>query len=256
MLWIDLEGAVNIRDVGGIPTEDGTTTAPGRLLRADNLQDLSPADVSYLLDTVGLSTVVDLRTKTEVHAEGPAPLTRVGRVSHEHHSLLPEGTWDPAAEALLVRHRQEAERYPDDPACAHYLCYVTERPDSIVGALRAINRAPGAALVHCAAGKDRTGVVVAFALSVAGARRAEIVRDYAATGERISAILARLRSSATYAEDVDKVPEHRHTPRAETMAEFLDQLDRRFGGVPGWLVDNGFGEDEIGALRRKLRTEP
>ncbi|EHR50341.1 protein tyrosine/serine phosphatase [Saccharomonospora marina XMU15] len=253
MRWLKLEGAVNVRDLGGIPTEDGAATAPGRLLRSDNLQDLSSGDVSYLLGTVRLSTVVDLRTKAELHAEGPGPLTRVERVVHEHHSLLPEHAWNAAAEALLVRRRKEVERYRGDPACAHYLGYLEERPDSVVGALRAVTRSHGAALVHCAAGKDRTGVVVAFALSVAGARRDEIVRDYAATGERIAAILERLRGSVTYAKDIDRVPLDKHVPRAETMAEFLDHIDKCYGGVPDWLGEHGFTDDELDALHRKLR---
>ncbi|PXY27939.1 tyrosine-protein phosphatase [Prauserella muralis] len=254
MLWLELEGAVNIRDVGGIPTDDGGTTEPGRLLRADNLQSLSSADISYLVDTIRLNTVVDLRTVTEVQAEGPAPLTKYAQVKHVHHSLLPEHAWGAnSGDALLTRRAQEQARYPADPTCAHYLGYVEHRPDSIVGALRAIAESSGPALVHCAAGKDRTGVVVAFALSVAGARRDAIVRDYAATGERIVAIVERLRSSATYAEDVDRVTLDKHRPRPESMAAFLDQIDARYGGVHSWLAEHGFGDDDMGRLHGKLR---
>lgn len=255
MHWIDLEGAVNIRDVGGIPTEDGGSTLRGRLLRGDNLQDLSPADVTYLVTTLGLRTVVDLRTPGEVGAEGPAPLTRVAHVAHVHHSLLPErGRDGDTAAALLARRERTAARYPGNPACASYLGYVEERPESIVGALRAITDSPGATLVHCAAGKDRTGVVVALALTVAGARREQIVRDYAASGSRIDAIIDRLRSSDTYAEDVDRLPPDKHRPRPETMSEFLEQFEVRYGGVPSWLTGHGFLPAEMARLRAKLRT--
>ncbi|WP_028661823.1 tyrosine-protein phosphatase [Saccharomonospora saliphila] len=254
MLWLELDGAVNVRDVGGIPTDDGDKTTPGRLLRADNLQDLSPADIALLTDQLRLSTVVDLRSPSEVSAEGPAPLTRLGHITHVNHSLLPDHAYDGGAEALLVRRKREEERYPGDPSCAHYLGYVEHRPDSIVGALRAVNDSPGAALVHCAAGKDRTGVVVAFALTIAGARREDIVRDYAATGQRLPRILARLRGSPTYAGDVDSVPEDRHRPRAETMEAFLEQVDRRHGGVLDVLARNGFTDDEAETLYRKLRS--
>ncbi|MGI5996010.1 tyrosine-protein phosphatase [Saccharomonospora viridis] len=253
MMWLELEGAVNARDVGGIPTDDGAKIAPGRLLRSDNLQDLSPADVALLVNNMALDTVVDLRSPLEVAAEGPTPLTRLDHITHVNHSLLPEIGKDVTAEALLVRRRREEERYPDDPACAHYLGYVENRPDSIVAALRAIARASGTALVHCAAGKDRTGVVVAFALTVAGARREEIIRDYAATNERLPLILERLRSTPTYSGDIDSVPEDRHRPRAETMEAFLEQVDRRYGGVEGVLGRHGFGDDELEALYRKLR---
>lgn len=254
MLWLDLEGAVNVRDVGGIPTDDGDKIQRGRLLRSDNLQNLSPADVRYLVEHARLNTVVDLRSPTEVAAEGPTPLTHLGHITHVNHSLLPEHGFDATAEALLVRRKREEERYPGDPSCAHYLGYVEERPDSIVAALRAVNQASGAALVHCAAGKDRTGVVVAFALTVAGARREDVIRDYAATGQRLSLILDRLRSSPTYAGNIDSVPEDHHRPRAETMEAFLEQVDKRYGGVPNVLGKNGFTDDELDALYRRLRA--
>ena len=73
MPWIDLEGAVNVRDLGGLPTEDGSHTAVGRLLRADNLQELSPSDVRRLVQDLGLTLVVDLRSSAELESEGPAP---------------------------------------------------------------------------------------------------------------------------------------------------------------------------------------
>jgi protein tyrosine/serine phosphatase len=108
-------------------------------------------------------------------------------------------------------------------------------------------------LVHCAAGKDRTGVVVALALSIAGVQRDAIVADYALTGERIGAILDRLRASVTYAKDVDRLADDAHRPRAQTMASFLAEIDRRYGGVDGWLVRHGFTSVDAGLLRTTLR---
>jgi protein tyrosine/serine phosphatase len=61
MAWIELEGAVNVRDLGGLPTTDGQRTAGAQLLRADNLQELSPSDVAMLVHDLGVTTVVDLR---------------------------------------------------------------------------------------------------------------------------------------------------------------------------------------------------
>ena len=75
MPWIDLEGAVNVRDLGGLPTDDGGETVAGRLLRADNLQELSPSDVRRLVQDLGVTTVVDLRSSAELTSEGPAPWT-------------------------------------------------------------------------------------------------------------------------------------------------------------------------------------
>ena len=256
MRWIELDGAVNVRDLGGLATDDGRATLDGRLLRGDNLQDLSPADVKLLVDDIGLTTVVDLRSPTEVEAEGPGPLTRVESVTHAYRSVLPEaGTATDVAAAALVSRRDEARsRYTDDVRVGYYLGYLEDRPEQVVAALRSIGQAPGAALVHCAAGKDRTGVVVALALRAVGVRPDAIVADYVATGERIEAILDRLRSSSTYADDINSRPNavEDDKPRAQTMVAFLEQLDARYGGVLQWLSEHGFGPGDVEALRAKL----
>lgn len=256
MRWLELEGAANARDVGGLPTDDGGRIARRRLLRSDNLQDLTVTDITLLVDEFGLTTVVDLRAPHEVEAEGPGPLRGVESIRHAHHSVLPEAghSTDAGADAMLGHRRERTlALFPEDPICALYLGYLEDRPDGVVGALRSVATAQGAALVHCAAGKDRTGVVVALALSVAGARRDAVIADYAASGNRISDILARLRASPTYAPDLAKRPDDAdHTPQAETMARFLDQVDVRYGGVHSWLSEQGFGDAETDLLRAKL----
>ncbi len=256
MAWIDLEGAVNVRDVGGLPTGDGGQTAYGRLLRSENLQELSPADVRKLVGEIGVTTVVDLRTTAEVESEGPGPLDAVPGVRHAYHPVLPElgSRTDAVAEALLVsKAARDRSRFPDDIMCGHYLGYLEERPEEVTGALRSIATSPGAAIVHCAAGKDRTGVIVALALTVAGVKPEAIVADYMATGERIDAIIERLSRSKTYAGDVTSRPVRAHLPREETMKAFLEQLHVRYGGLPAWLAGNGFAADEVSLLRARLR---
>ena len=254
MAWIDLDGAVNVRDLGALPTGDGQSTVAGRLLRGDNLQDLSPSDVRRLVQDIGVTTVVDLRSPAEVAAEGPGPLTWVESVRHAYLSVLPErGTaTDVAADALAMRRDGARSRYPGDIRAGYYLAYLEDRPDHVVAAVRSIADAPGAALVHCAAGKDRTGVVVALALSAIGVRREAVVADYTATAERMPAVLGRLRASTTYATDLDKAPDDDHMPRAETMTAFLEEVDGRYGGVLRWLSDHGFAPADLASLRTKL----
>jgi protein-tyrosine phosphatase len=252
--WIELEKAVNVRDVGGLPADDGKLTRHGVLVRSDNLQDLSPADVTRLVDEIGVTTVVDLRSANEVESEGPGPLKALTSVEHLHLSLLPEAgvMTDVAKDALAVNRERAIKRDPDDVAGAFYIGYLEDRPDSVVAALRAIATAPGAALVHCAAGKDRTGVVIAMALTAVGVPRAEVVADYVATGERIELILDRLRASPTYAQDVDNIPAHEHDPRPEIMTRFLARLDEGYGGPLGWLAQHGFDQQDLARLRSKL----
>ena len=147
MTWIDLEGAVNVRDLGGLPTMDGGSTVPGRLLRSENLQELSPADIARLVKEIGVTTVVDLRTTGELEVEGPAPLDAVPAVRHVHRPVLKElgNASEAAAEALLItKLERDRARYPDDITTGHYLGYQEERPDQVTGALRDIATADGA----------------------------------------------------------------------------------------------------------------
>ena len=266
--WLTLDGTTNTRDLGGLPTVDGGTTRPGRVLRSDNLQTLSGDDVRRLVRELGLREVIDLRSIAEVLLEGRGPLRDVPEVTHRHFSLLPErghhtdvfaaeddevpdlpGGW---LESLLPRQVGEQDQ-DEPPAVRSYLGYLDHRPENVVGALRAIAAADGASVVHCAAGKDRTGVIVAFALAVAGVPHEEIVADYAMTADVIEALVAKLATSATYRDDMDFDDLARHTPRAETMERVLALLDERHGGPAGWLTAHGFGPEEQAALRSRLR---
>jgi hypothetical protein len=243
--WIELEGAVNARAV-----------APGVLLRADNLQDLTPADVRRLIDEHGLQVVIDLRTGIEVEAEGPGPLTREPGVRIEHRSLYPEsGNTDLDADdrGALWDNVVGADIDPEAPLAAVYLRYLARRPDSVVGALRDIARADGAVLVHCAAGKDRTGVVVALALDAVGVDRETIVADYVVTRERIDEIWDRLMSSSTYRAELEGHDSADHAPRPETMHGVFRQLDERHGGTVEWLRSEGFDDEDLARLRERLR---
>ncbi|WP_433240973.1 tyrosine-protein phosphatase [Streptosporangium sp. CA-135522] len=258
--WIDLEGAVNVRDLGGLATVDGGTTRFGRLYRSDNLQGLTARDIELLVGELKLRHVVDLRSGAEVSLEGPGPLTTVPEVSIHHLTLFAEGGRHTDVEADTIdadRVLPWQERVEEDLAelkvTGFYYGYLRDRPDSVLAALRVMAHDDGAAVVHCAAGKDRTGVVCALALEVAGATREAIVADYAATGDRLEGILARLRSSPTYRDDLDSRPADDHRPRPEYIEQFLQVLDDRFGGPLPWLASHGWSDADSEALRSRLR---
>ena len=267
--WVRLDGTANTRDLGGLPTTDGGTTVPGRVLRSDNLQGLTTGDVRRLVEELGLRQVVDLRTSAEILLEGRGPLRDLAAVDHRHFTLLPErghhtdvfaveedeelelpADW---VESLLPRQTPEHDQ-EEPPAVRSYLGYLSDAPHAVVGALRALATAPGTSVVHCAAGKDRTGVVVALALAVAGVGHDDIVADYALTADVIEGIVARLAASPTYAEDMEKRDIASHTPRAETMDRVLTLLDERWGGPAAWLTEHGFGAEDQAALRARLRN--
>ncbi|HKC29724.1 MAG TPA: tyrosine-protein phosphatase [Jatrophihabitans sp.] len=258
--WVDVAGAENMRDLGGLPTADGRHVQPHRLLRSDSLQALTPEDVRHLVHDLDVRAVADLRTGVEVSNEGPGPMTREPLVSVRHFSLFPEAghATDAAADdepVVLPWQRRDAAR----PAEARrgvvgiYLRYLDDRADSILNALRLIARTDGATVVHCAAGKDRTGVVVAFALAEVGVERAAIVEDYRLSADRVPATLARLASRRTYAADLgDDGDVDKHKPRADTMEQLLAAVDELYGGVSAWLRSHGWTDDDAAALRRHL----
>jgi hypothetical protein len=242
--WIVLDGAVNARAV-----------VPGVLLRSDNLQSLTASDVRRLLDEHGVEVVLDLRTDVEVELEGPGPLTAEPRVRIEYRSLYPDsgGNTDLDIETVKPWRRVHDDTAEDEPPIVRaYTSYLRRRPDSIVGSIRAIARASGAVLVHCAAGKDRTGVVVALALDAAGTDRGAIVADYLASSERIEQIMSRLISSPTYRDELQGHDPRQHAPVPGTLERFLEIVDDRFGGAVAWLSANGFQPSELQLLRRRL----
>jgi protein-tyrosine phosphatase len=252
--WIDLAGAVNVRDLGGLPAQGGATTRFGRVLRADNLQGLTGSDVDYLVGRLGVRDVVDLRTTAEVESEGPGPLARLDGITIHHCSLLPEAgrrTDVEAADSVLPTALPfDVDSW--DPTGLYYTRYLSRRPDSVIAALRAIAHGHGVTITHCAAGKDRTGVIAAMALSVVGVDRDAIVADYVATGERLPAVLDRLRASPTYAVDLDGSSIDEHLPRPEAMHTLLGYLDRECGGPLGWLDRHDWTSADAEGLRSRL----
>jgi protein-tyrosine phosphatase len=261
-MWIDLDGLANLRDVGGIPTTDGGKIIPGRLLRSDNLQTLTASDVDQLLG-LGLTDVIDLRSDYETLHEGPGPLTRANIRIHQF-SLFRE--WEIGVGEAKPDVRPEVlpeEALPwidlepsvelDDEVASVYFSYLVDRPDSVLAALRAIARAPGAALVHCAAGKDRTGTLIALALSVADAERQAIIDDYVASSERVEGIVNRLLASLTYADNLQGRPVSSHISHPDTMISFLRHVDETFGSVEQMLIKMGWTAEDTDQLRAKLR---
>ena len=255
--WIDLDGAVNVRDLGGVTAVDGRVVRAHRLIRADNLQDLSGDDVDRLLGEYEVRRIVDLRTDVERRSEGPPPLAGHPRVDIQPLSLFVEpddvqlvnGTAGPE---VLPWQSVPASDETRTEAVESYLAFLAQRPDNVLTALRTIAQQPGATIVHCAAGKDRTGVVVALALGAVGVPEDRIVADYGRSAERIERIVARLVASATYADDMDSGTLDHHRPQPASMQRFLTTVGQRFGGVAGWLAARGWTANDQRALERAL----
>jgi len=123
---------------------------------------------------------------------------------------------------------------------------------AIADALAVIAGARGAAVVHCAAGKDRTGTVVALALDVAGVPHDVIADDYALTALRLPAIIERLMAHDFYGDTLATQRPSDQIPHAETMLAILADLGERHGGTRAWLRSRGWSGGDVEQLRARL----
>lgn len=228
---LDWPDCRNVRDLGGLPTADGRRIRDGALIRADSLQHLTPDGVEAVR-RAGVSRVLDLRSPAESStyptpfAEGPVGL-----------QVPVQDPADPQGHATIVE------------VCIDML---DRHPDLFAGALAAIVDAPpGAVVVHCHGGKDRTGMVVALALAVAGVPEDEIVADYYLTRERLASYLAEQLAAEPDESRHALMIEFRDT-RAEAIVAILDHLDQRYGGAEAYLRTGGLTSDQLEALRSRL----
>ena len=246
--WIDLEGANNIRDLGGLRAGSGRTRS-GVLLRSDALHELTPADVRHLVDERGLAHVVDLRSAHERHERGRGPLGATPVRYTEVEVIGP----DDLARRAEARAAAFAAGLPAEQVLGDgYVELLDLGGDAFTEAFRRIVEPGGTpALVHCAIGKDRTGVLVALLLDVAGVDRDEIVTDYARTGERMAPVIARWvdDSGSTINEQVAAFSA---LAAPATMAQVLEVLHARWGGAAGFFAAHGVPAADLDRWREML----
>jgi protein-tyrosine phosphatase len=242
--WIELEGADNTRDLGGLTVPGGGRTRFRRLLRAGTLQDLTAGDVRYLTEILGIRTVVDLRLTDEAAREGSA-LSGIPTV--RYFSL-------PLSSAGNIRSDIVADGAEMD-IVGHYVALLEGSAANIVTAARIFaDDMSRPAIFHCAAGKDRTGVLAAVVLDAVGVSREAIIADYALTGQRMKQISARLLRLATYRDmqALSRGIKGAATADKESMTAFLGELHARHDGGAAYLTAHGMTAGELAALRAAL----
>jgi protein-tyrosine phosphatase len=239
------DGCYNIRDVGGYATTDGGQIRWGALVRADNLCRLSPAGSAALIDH-GIRTIIDLRSASEL-AYAPHPFASAqgepDTLVYQHLSLLDEADLDGVARIDNASSVGEM-----------YTLMLDQYPAQIATIIRAVAYArEGGVLVHCFIGKDRTGVIVALLLAVAGAEPTMIVADYAESDNYLQPLYVEVLESLAH-----DLPRQRQLasllaspPAAMQMA--LAHLDANYGGPLGYLQAIGVDQQEILLLRQRLR---
>ena len=251
---LELGGPVNFRDVGGYPTADGRSVRWGRVYRSDSLGRLAPADLERFA-ALGVARVCDLRMDAEREAE-PSRVEGRDGVVVEH---LPIGGVVAQTRSMgrLVREGKITEVTVERMAAVYE--ELLEAHPSTFGAVvaRAADPADLPLVIHCTAGKDRTGIAVALILAALGVEEASILDDYELTVRYHSLpLVARLRPEYE-ADGIDfsKVETFFSTPRA-VMAVTLAGLRERHGGVESYLTGPaGLSAEQVSSLRGLLLAQ-
>jgi protein-tyrosine phosphatase len=238
---IDLEGCLNFRDLGGYPAAGGRSIGWRRVFRSDSLHHLTPRDVDRLRDELDVRVVIDLRSTAERRAEPLRPLEE--QPIEVHHTPLFDGERS-SDDGGMTRH--------DMTLGERYLGLAELAKDRIARVLETIALAPGSAVYHCAAGKDRTGVISAILLGLVGVRDELIAADYAATRESLDAIIARLTASKGYETMLEALPPDTLHADPETILEMLALLRRAHGSVRGYARSAGLTDQVLERLEVKL----
>jgi protein-tyrosine phosphatase len=247
------EGSFNARDVGDTPLAGGGRVAEGVLFRADALARLTDRGVRQLGEA-GIGTVVDFRTPTE-----RTEFTAV------HLSLL-EGAMSIPSGPLSAEAIQAFLATPVPAPAELYVQMLENGEKNFATVARLVAQGPDTSpqapsrtgvLVHCTAGKDRTGVAVALLLEAAGADREAVVADYAASQEYLAGtwaqeMLARVEAAGLPATE-EMTALMTSTP-PEAVRTALAWVDER-GGVDAYLREGGLAADDLDRLRGRLRGE-
>ena len=228
--WPDCQ---NTRDLGGLPRRGGVTR-PRVLIRSDHLGQLNAAGVEAM-KAYGVTTVLDLRSAGETVTR-PSPFADGAPVRYVHRELIDD---------LNMTHIGDSQDMFE-----RYLFIVDRRPAAFRAAFEAVAEADGTVLFHCFAGKDRTGLVAAMLLELAGVADADIAADYGETDLQLA------RQYAAWIEEAP--PERREAYRSELRCPpgrilgVLDHLRRGWGGVAGYLEAAGATPATIDALSARL----
>ncbi|MCW2964873.1 MAG: protein tyrosine/serine phosphatase [Actinomycetia bacterium] len=243
MTSLTWEGCVNVRDLGGLPTEDGRRTRLGGVVRADNVRRLTDEGWRALAEH-GVRRIVDLRFPEEL-AEDPPRDVDIDVVNVSVLGVANDPEYVKELDAHLA-----ANDIADHYAWS-YVDFLERYRERFGAAFAAIADADGTVVVHCFAGKDRTGLVAAVLLRLAGVDHATIGADYALTAENLRSSWEVWLHEAVDDEERAKREKLQHTP-AEAMTRVVQEIERRYGDVVSYLRAAGLTDEQVDRLRERL----
>lgn len=237
----------NFRDLGGYALADGRTTQWGRIFRADGLQRLDDADLE-LVDAIGIRTVIDLRTSNEINDRGAFPVAKYP-VSYHHLSII-DATWMETG----------VPEFPDDEQGGidfliwAYRDMLDQGADKFAQAIATLSLpGNGPTVFHCAAGKDRTGILAALVLGGLGVDHEVIAQDFGLTRHSMERMRTWLGVNNPEAlDDMNRRPKHMFGAHPDAMRQILADIDATHGGVRGYLSSIGIGDAVMADLAARI----
>jgi len=250
--WID--GAVNMRDFGGYPTDDGRVVRTGVLYRSGNTHEISADGLAHLAVHLGIRTVVDLRSAGErSHAKSEFEAHGVRNV---HEPLATGVGVDPAVPLESLTRRMAEGSFDWAEMYWNLLRFNMERFGRILSLLAEPNALP--VLVHCAGGRDRTGVTVALIQAALGVRREHIADDFALSSQLLALGAPRPEFDRLFGKITDIPREdivRAMTTRPETMRALLARIDEQYGSIEVLLELLEVSPEVREVLRARLTEE-
>jgi protein tyrosine/serine phosphatase len=246
LVW---DGCLNVRDLGGFRTDDGEETRFGSIVRADSVRQLSDEGWAALVD-YGVTTIIDLRNDEERQEDPPYDVPV--EVLHVPFMEASEAEWKEIEERLEA----VVSAAPDVSVATRdvYLIFLERFKANVAAAVRALAQAPeGGIVIHCVGGKDRTGLLVAFLLHLAGVDDREVAADYALSEERLLSRHQAWFEAAESDEELARLQRIARTPAASMEGVFAE-LERRYGGVEGYLRAAGVSDEGLALVRARLTS--
>jgi protein-tyrosine phosphatase len=231
---LDWPDCRNARDLGGLPCTTGMTRF-GAIVRSDNVSNLNAAGVQAMWD-FGVSTVIDLRSESEV-ARFPSP-------------FAPSDYGPVYVNLPLIDDAFAAKIGDSAPMPERYRLMIDHRQEAFAQIFSAMAGVDGPLVFHCYAGKDRTGLVAAMLLSLAGVPPAAIGADYAATDVQLAKRYEEWLAAAP-PERLDAMRDELRCP-PEWMLGAMEHIDSRWGGVEAYLSGAGTSAAEIVRVKSML----
>ncbi len=241
---LQLEKALNFRDLGGYLTIANVTVKKDVLFRSDALTNLTPEDISTIINK-NIRTVIDLRTKFEIE-QGENKLAHLEGVDYYNISLM---------DNVHSNEMNSLENTMPDSMGELYVSLLDNACSEIVAVFDIIlNNSDYGTVFHCTAGKDRTGVIAALILDLLGVSFGDIIDNYIITEQLMEPIFTEMASKYENATGTI-FPKYLFESRAESIEELLQHLYSKYFGAKSYLITNGFDQSKINRFKKAFLEE-